>query len=151
MGFFNEPHGVAALPWGEIAVSDTYNNRVQIFDQNGGLRAPELTPLRKRDINLSLSLYPPLRVFPIPLCVKFRSLSVQGHFACAYWHTGANPAASSFLRSPAGYYCPVPRGAIQPIRVDIAERCVVRSSALPGADAFRASCISCARITGDIG
>mgnify|MGYP003692580075 CR=1 FL=1 len=88
MGFFNEPHGVAALPWGEIAVSDTYNNRVQIFDQNGGLRAPELTPLRKRDINLSLSLYPPLRVFPIPLCVKFRSLSVQGHFACALAHRG---------------------------------------------------------------
>ena len=88
VGFFNEPHGVAALPWGEIAVSDTYNNRVQIFDQNGGLRAPELTPLRKRDINLSLSLYPPLRVFPIPLCVKFRSLSVQGHFACALAHRG---------------------------------------------------------------
>ena len=151
MGFFNEPHGVAALPWGEIAVSDTYNNRVQIFDQNGGLRAPELTPLRKRDINLSLSLSTPHFV-----SFQFLYVSNSGRSLCrdtspVHWHTGANPAASSFLRSPAGYYCPVPRGAIQPIRVDIAERCVVRSSALPGADAFRASCISCARITGDIG
>jgi len=88
VGFFNEPHGVAALPSGEIAVADTYNNRVQIFDQNGGSRAHELTSLRKRDINLSLSLSPPLRVFPIPLCVIFRSLSVQGHFACALAHQG---------------------------------------------------------------